>query len=171
MHARRVHPDKERLAGLDLALDEIDRCRGRLVVDRLHAFLGQWSGVLDGLLADLAEAWIDGRIVTVACLASQHPARPELGLERRIFWVIRVFRVFLGIEVIEVAEELIEAMHGRQVFIAVAEMVLAELAGGIAERLERLGDSDVARLQANGGARNANLGQAGADNRLPSDEA
>ena len=134
-------------------------------------FLGQWSGVLDGLLADLAEAWIDGRIVMVACLASQHAARPELGLERRIFWVIRVFRVFLGIEVIEVAEELIEAMHGRQVFIAVAEMVLAELAGGIAERLERLGDSDIARLQANGGARNADLGEAGADNRLPSDEA
>ena len=51
---------------------------------------------------------------------------------------------------IEVAEEFVEAVLGRQVFVAVAEMVLAELARRIAERLERLGDRDVALLQPTG---------------------
>jgi|GEM_PF-4357919 len=39
--------------------------------------------------------------------------------------------VLHGIQMIEVAEELIEAMHGRQELIQIAEMVLAELAAGI----------------------------------------
>ena len=41
-----------------------------------------------------------------------------------------------GIEVIEIAEELIEAMHRRQELVAVAEVVLAELRGHVALRLE-----------------------------------
>jgi len=40
------------------------------------------------------------------------------------------------VEVIEVAKELIESVHGRQELVAVAQVVLAELAGGIAHRLE-----------------------------------
>ena len=44
---------------------------------------------------------------------------------------------------VEIAEELVEAVDGRQHFVAVAEVVLAELAGRIAERLEQLGDSRV----------------------------
>jgi hypothetical protein len=48
-----------------------------------------------------------------------------------------------------IAEELVEAVHGRQIFVAVAEMVLTELAGRIADRLERFGDGDVLGLQAN----------------------
>ena len=32
-----------------------------------HALLGERAGVLDGLLADRAEALIDGRIVAVGC--------------------------------------------------------------------------------------------------------
>jgi hypothetical protein len=39
--------------------------------------------------------------------------------------------------VVEVAEELVEAMHRWQELIAVAQLVLAELAGGVAEGLER----------------------------------
>ena len=62
-------------------------------------------------------------------------------------------RLLLGIEVVEIAEELVEAVIGRQILIAVAEMVLAELAGRIAQRLKRLGDGDVALLQANRRAR------------------
>ena len=49
---------------------------------------------------------------------------------------------------IEVAEELVEAVHGRQEFVAVAEMVLAKLAADIALRLEQFGDGRVLRLQA-----------------------
>ena len=44
--------------------------------------------------------------------------------------------VFHRVEVIEVAEEFIEPMHGGQKLVQIAEMVLAELAGGVAHRLQ-----------------------------------
>ncbi|MNH25630.1 hypothetical protein D3C79_856400 [compost metagenome] len=47
MHACGVHPDKERFVGLDLLVDEIDRRLGGFIVDGLHAFAGQGTGVLD----------------------------------------------------------------------------------------------------------------------------
>ena len=50
-------------------------------------------------------------------------------------------------------------------------MVLAELAGGVAQRLEHFGNGRVFLLQADGGAGHADLGQAGADRVLPGDEA
>ena len=50
--------------------------------------------------------------------------------------VVAVFRLLLGVEVVEIAEEFVEAVVGRQEFVLVAEMVLAELAGHVAERLE-----------------------------------
>ena len=158
VHARAVPPAEERLVGLRLPLDEVDRRVGGLVVDRLHPLFRERAGVLDRLLADLAEARVDGRIVPVAGGALEHAARSELGLERRILRIVGVLGLFLGIEVIEVAEELIEAVHRRQELVAVAEMVLAELAGGVAERLQRLGDGDVLRLQAERGARQADFG-------------
>ena len=48
---------------------------------------------------------------------------------------------------VEVAEELVEAVDGRQEFVAVTEMVLAELSRRIAERLEGLRNGDVLGLQ------------------------
>ena len=114
--------------------------REELLVHRLHPLPRQRAGVLDRLLADLAEHRIDGRVVLVGRLALHHAARAELLPEIRVLRIVRVFRLFLGVEVIEVAEELIEAVHRRQVLVAVAEVVLAELAGGIAEILEELRD-------------------------------
>ena len=132
---------------------------GDLLVDGFHALLGQRAGVLDRLPA-LAVGH-----------AVEHAARSELLLELRILGIVGQLRFFLGVQVIEVAEELVEAVHGRQVFVAVAEMVLAELAGGVAERLEQLGDGRVFLLQADRGAGHADLGQAGADRVLAGDEA
>ena len=117
---------------------------------------------LHDLLADLAEARIDRRVVRVRGLAVHHAARAELRAERRVLRIVRQFRLFLGVQVIEIAVELVEAVHGRQEFVAVAEVVLAELAGRIAERLEQLGDRRVFLLQPERGARQADLGQAGA---------
>ena len=54
-----------------------------------------------------------------------------------------MLRLILGVQVIEVAEELVEAVNGRQEFVAVAEMVLAELAGRVALRLEQLGNGRI----------------------------
>ena len=105
--------------------------------------------------------------------ALQHAARTEIGAEVRILGglrVVGVLRLFLGVEVIEVAEELVEAVHGRQELVAVAEMVLAELAGHIALRLEQFGERRVLVRQAFLRRRQPDLQQAGADRALAGDE-
>ena len=132
---------------------------GDLLVDGLHALLGQRAGV-SIVCPPLPSA-----------SAVQHAARAELLLERRILRIVGQLRLFLGVQVIEVAEELVEAVHGRQVLVPVAEVVLAELAGGVAERLEQFGDGRIFLLQADRGAGHADLGQAGADRVLAADEA
>src|SRR5229473_6330258 len=71
---------------------------------------------------------------------------------------------------VEVAEELVEAVNGWQIFVAVAEMIFAELAGGIAERLERFRDRYVLRLKPYRSARKSDLGHPRAVNRLTGDE-
>jgi hypothetical protein len=53
-----------------------------------------------------------------------------------------VGRIFHRIEVIKVAEELVEAVHCRQKLVFVAEVVLAELAGGVPHSFERGGNRD-----------------------------
>ena len=62
-------------------------------------------------------------------------------------------------------------MDGRQILVPVAQMVLAELAGGVALRLEQLGDRRVFLLEADGGTGHADLREAGADRVLSGDEA
>ena len=54
-----------------------------------------------------------------------------------------MLRLVFGIQVIEVAEELVEAVHRGQEFVAVAEMVLAELPGRVALRLEQFGNGRI----------------------------
>ena len=54
--------------------------------------------------------------------------------------------------------------------ITIAEMVLAELAGGVAQRLERLGDGYVAILQPNCSSGNANFAEASSQAHLTGDE-
>jgi hypothetical protein len=46
------------------------------------------------------EARVNGRVVLVRGFAVHHAARSELGAERRLFRVVRQFRLFLGIEVV-----------------------------------------------------------------------
>ena len=69
------------------------------------------------------------------------PRGPNLARNLGVLRIVGVLRLLLGIEVVEVAEELVEAVHRRQELVAVAEVVLAELAGGVALRLEQLGDA------------------------------
>ena len=54
---------------------------------------GQRTGILDGLLADLAEARIDGRIVDIGRLGTQHPARAEFLTERGVLGIVLVLRL------------------------------------------------------------------------------
>ena len=148
VHARRVEVTQPRHVLLGLPLHEVERGGQELLVHRLHPLPGERTGVLDSLLADLAEHRIDGRIVLVGRFALEDAARPELLSEIRVLRVVGVFGLFLGVQVIQIAEELIEAMHRRQVLVAIAEVVLAELAGGVTEVLEDLCDRRVLRSYA-----------------------
>jgi hypothetical protein len=63
-----------------------------------------------------------------------------------LFVVLRpigLLGLLVGVEMIEVAKELIETVVGRQILVEVAEMVLAKLSCCIAQRLERLGNGDI----------------------------
>ena len=159
VHARGVPPAEERLPGFGLARDEVLGGGDRFVVDGLHALLGQRAGVLDGLAA------------LAVGLALEHAARaeflPELPGSLRI---VHVLRLLLGVEVIEAAEELVEAVHRGQMLVAVALVVLAELAGGVALALEDRGHGDVGLLPAFLGAGQTDLGHAGADGHGAADE-
>jgi hypothetical protein len=119
-----------------------------LFVDRLHPLRVERSGVFDTLFADDPEPRILGGVLFFGSEGVDDPARAESLEEGRIIRIVLVFRLLVGVEMVEVAKELIEAVGGRQVLIAVAEVVLAELPGGVTKRLEQLGDDRVLFLQA-----------------------
>ena len=50
--------------------------------------------------------------------------------------IVGVFRLFLRVQVVEIAEELVKSMRGRQELVEVAEVVLAELTGGVTQRFQ-----------------------------------
>ena len=158
MHVRGVEPHEERRFGFVLALDEIDCGVAEFVVAGFHPLLGQRAGVLDALGAVAVGPGV------------QHAAGPELLPELRILRIVGQFGFLFGVEVIQVAEELVEAVHRGQVLVAVAQVVLAELAGGVALRLQRRRDRRVLRLQAQRRTGQAHLGQAGAIRVLAGDE-
>ena len=99
---------------------------------------------------------------TSVALARRTPRGPNMLAEFGVPRIVERLRLLLGVEVVKVAEELVEAVHGRQIFVLVAEVVLAELARRVAKGFERLGDRNVTRLQADRRGGNANLGEAGA---------
>jgi hypothetical protein len=60
-------------------------------------------------------------------------------------------RFLLGVEVVEVAEPLIEAMHRGQKLVTITQMILAELRRGIPDRLEHLRQGEIFLLEAASG--------------------
>ena len=159
VHCRRVVPEEEGLVRLDLLLHPFNGAGRDFLVDGLHALLRQGPGVRDRLPA-----------LTVSD-AVEHSPGTELLLEGRILGIVGQFRFLFRVQVIEVAEELVEPVHRRQVFVTIAEVVLAELAGGITERLQHFGDGRVFLLKADLGTRHPHLRQARADRILAGDEA
>ena len=110
-----------------------------------------------------------GSSLSVA-LHLQHAARAELGAVGRVLRIVGQLRLLLGVEVVEVAEELVEAVDRRQRLVAVADVVLAELAGGVAEVLEQAADRGIELAHAHRRAGEADLGEAGADAVLAGEE-
>ena len=76
----------------------------------------------------------------------KHATGPELLLEFGVLRIIFVFRLLLSVKVIEASKELVEAVRRRQEFVAVAEVVLAELASDVALRFEHFGNGRILRL-------------------------
>jgi len=62
----------------------------------------------------------------------QDAAGAKRWLEPRVFWVVWIFGVFLGVQVIEIPEKLIESVNRREVFVLIPKMILAKLPRGIA---------------------------------------
>src|SRR5205814_7767019 len=159
------------LAVLLALVDELGRGGEDLLVHRLHPLLRQWAGVLTALLAPLPEAAVVGECARrVRRVAVEHAARAEPLLERGVLRVVGVLGLLFGIQMVEVAEELVEAVDRRDELVAVAEVVLAELARRVALRLEQVGDRRVLVGEPLGSAREADLQQPGADRRLAGDE-
>ena len=95
---------------------------------------------------------------------------PGAGLIDPVLRVVKPVRVRHGIEVVQVAEEFVEAMDGGQVFVQIAQMVLAELPGSVALGLKHRGQGDGLIRHAHIGSGLSHRGQTGADRQLPSDE-
>ena len=168
MHPGWIEPQEERLVfGLGL-LDELQCQVANFVVHGFHPLRIKRSGVLDPLLADLAPARIHGGIIHVGRPRVDHVARTDH--IQQLLRIAGVGRVFHRVEVIQVAEEFVEAMHRWQKFIFVAEVVLAELAGGVAHAFQRGGDGNCLRGQADGCTGLADRGHAGADRQFAGNE-
>jgi hypothetical protein len=163
-------PEQERLAGRVRSVDEVERACEQVVFDRLHPLSRQRARVLDDLLADAAEACVLRRVVVVRSLAVKHSARLEELHRRLVARVVGLLGLLLGVQVVEVAVELVEPVHGRQELIAVAQMVLADLGGHVPLRLEQLGQRRILRLDALRRTRHAHGGQTRAHRQLPRDQ-
>jgi hypothetical protein len=131
-----LHQTNQGLPALVASLDEV---LAAATVSSSTSPCASWSaGRCPRSLCPAAKEWITPRGRTA-------PEGLAVGQSGRR--VVLVLRLLLGVEVVEVAEELVEAVVGGQVLVAVAEVVLAELAGGVALRLEQAGDGRVFFLQ------------------------
>lgn len=101
------------------------------------------------------------------------PARSEsLAEVREVFFrrIVGIFWFFLCVQVVQIAEEFIKAVVGRQELVAVPEVVLAELSSYVALGLECSGDRGIFVAEAQIGAGHSYLGQPGAIRVLARDE-
>src|SRR5262249_8168452 len=139
-------------------VDELECAVEELFVHCLHALHRQRTGVFNLL-----------RTIRVRP-GLEYAPRPKLLLELLVLRIVGILRLLLGVEVIEVAEELVEAVCRRQKLVPIAEVVLAKLSAHVAERLQDVGDGRVVGLESQIGAWKPDLRQAGANRRLARDE-
>jgi hypothetical protein len=139
-------------------------------VDRFHPRSVERASVLDYLLADRAKAGILGRVVDIRCKAVDHAAWSVLLIEFGIVRPVLVLRFLGGVEVVQVAVELVEPVHGWQVLVEVTEVVLAEMAGGVSLGLEQLGQGGIVGTEAQVFPGQANAQETGTERALAGDE-
>ena len=88
VHVCEVHPYEHGLAGLMLLVDELRSPGGDVVIDGFHTFFGERPGIFD-----LLRAVGHGEAV-------DHTAWPELFTKFRIFRIVGLLWLLLGIQVV-----------------------------------------------------------------------
>ena len=146
VHAGGIHPGEERFVRLYRFLHELLGGGDKFLIGSLHTLARQGPCIL----------------YASVCVGANHAARAKHFTEGGILGVIHILGLLLGVEVVEVAEKLIEAMIGRQVLILVPQVILAKLAGGITVGLQDFSDRDVPVLNTQLGTGHAHFAQAGA---------
>src|SRR4029079_16460895 len=168
VHPGWIEPQEERLVVGLVLVDELQGKVANFVIYGFHPLGIKRSSILDPLFADLAPARIHGGIIHVGRPRVDHVARTDDA--QQLLRVTGVRGIFHRIEVIEVAEELVEAVHRRKEFILVAKVILAKLTGGVTHSFQRGGDRHRLRGYAYGSAGLADRGHAGAYWQLTGDE-
>src|SRR5271155_3007950 len=112
VHVGKINPAEKWRVSLVLPRDEVDGRGGEVVVAGLHSFCGQRSSVFDFLFAHPAPSRLHRGIILIAREAMQDSARPELCLKPGTLRIVGVLRILFAIKVIQVPEELVEAMDG-----------------------------------------------------------
>src|SRR5262249_51148918 len=132
----------------------------------------QRTRIFDLLLADTAELRISGRIVDIGGKRAQYAARAEPLPVLRIFLprIIELLGLFFRIQVIEIAEPVVEPVYCRQELVTVTEVVLAELCRGVTFSLEHFGKGRIAFLNPAGRAGDTDRRHSGPDRQLSHDE-
>ena len=172
VHAGRVVPAEERLAGLlgVIAVEPVNDVGGDFLVHRFRALQRERTFVLAHLVLRRAVGGLHpkdrarrghasaGLRVNTARWVRDSGNRNRFawrhdGLHGRAAVDVREAHLLHGVQVIEVAPELLEAVGGRQGIGMVAQMVLAELAGGVAQIEQELGERRRAGSQIRNGAR------------------
>ena len=154
MHPGAVPPQEKWLFRLVGTGHKVESFGGYLHIDRFHPLLGQRAGIFDFPISATAD----------------HTTWTKFLFKGRIFRVVRMLGLLLGIQVIKVTEKLIKSMVGWQHFVAVTQMVFAELSGHITFRLQHGRYSRIFFFHAFGGSGKTHLGKARAHRRLPGDE-
>src|SRR5215468_8059261 len=113
VHSCSVHVTEPGNIFFGLSIHKVEcRCE-KLFVHRLHSFLWKRAGIFNRLFAYFSKLRIYSCVILVGGLALQYAAWTKLLTEVRILRIVRVVRLLLGIQVIEIAEELIEAVNRR----------------------------------------------------------
>jgi hypothetical protein len=86
------------------------------------------------------------------------PSKPA-PLHIPFFWIILVLGFLFCIEVIETTEKFVKAVNSGEELVAVAQMVFAKLAGGIAEGLQQFGHGGIFLLKSLRGTRQTGPGR------------
>ena len=127
MYTGRVKPDEKRFTRCVRPLHKIHCCVGKLLIYCFHAFTSEGTGVLNLAIG----------------IKVNHIAGSKMLAKLGVLGVEVCLGFFFCIQVAETTEKLVEPMVRREEFVLVAQMILAELSGSVAKRLEQLCDRGV----------------------------